>query len=929
MSLMTKINNIVLREVSAANVQAVRDIVNGPDFNLTMVEEAAMAGRSLCLWVQKADNYLQAFDQCKDTVFKIEALKAAVDENLNRIDFMVREMNTLQAALDEENEKQVEATKVVEEAKKEVAISEEKATKCKRLVQHLTVHFGVWEQSFAKLEDKSLIIGGNSVMAAASLEYLSILDKELRRQLKNQWQKILSMNAVKFSANFRLEKFVGTREELYNWRLAGLPESSLNLENALVMKMTSRPKLVFDPNDTCLEWLTKFGEKTKRTVLITSTKDKDQTRKVQNCLEKGGMLIVDFFDGEIVGFVASLLAKVVRESEGQKTIKIEDMMYNYDDNFDFILLTRDEKVIRMQEMQSKCCIINFALDTQGLQQSLTSLMSSVFHPELEQAHLAALESQLEKRAFMANNQDKILKRLILNSDEILLEDREYMGMLEKFSEASTQILKQAQKAEAAKKDDDEKSNQSFLGVLLVDCYLILERFAEWERLLKLSVKNYLSIVHRCILAAAIKKPDEITKDEVLGIIKNVFNAVAGGVTREIRLFMVVDLCVIILKLFSQFRQELWSYVINSNAKKIQVVKNDDLDLEFGDSLWKKLQNLRAMIPEIEMEHLPILIQTFKTAPTVGIEKAMKDALTKTVELSSLERLAMYVSFVPENFNLCLELFADDVLPGSRWQHISVADGMLLASNTQPLIFLPQGGTDFSALSEEIDEKVMAIPQLVYCSSTPWNKLETLLNKGTREGIPLVLTEFHLNKSLHEPICRYLRQLKDKESVEATFRVAILLPQDCRELPVELSDMAIKVLEQKDEEAGDSLPAVFGRLNPPSFQGTTLKLQNAALNSLLAFMSVRSRSLFGEQGFLSRVSLSDTDLDSIGDFYNELGSMKLPLSPDDLPVVEHISFTMFFGSIDNPVDLATIKWFWHQAFLNEQKSSLALRYSVDH
>jgi hypothetical protein len=919
MSLLTKINNIILREVSDSNSLALNDIVSSPDFTLNLVEESAIAGRNLCLWVQKSDRYLQAFAQCKETVLKLEGLRLRHEECQSKITFMNKEMDTLQASMNEENLKQVEAQIVVNEAKKELATSEERASRCKSLVQHLTLHFAIWEQSFSKLEDKSLIIGGNSVMAAASLEYLSILDKELRRQMKNQWQKILSMNGVKFSANFRLEKFVGNREELYNWRLAGLPESSLNLENALVLKMTSRPKLVFDPNDTCLDWLTKFGETSKRTVMITSAKDKDQTRKVQLCLERGGTLIIDFFDGTVVGLVASLLEKVVRESDGQKTIKIEDMMYNYDDAFDFVLLTRDEKVIKMQEMQTRCCIVNFALDTQGLQQSLSSLIASVFHPELEQAHLAALQTQLEKRAFLANNQDKILKRLILNSDELLLEDKDYMTMLEKFSEAATHLGKESQKQE--NKDDDERSAQNFLLILLVDCYLLLERFAEWERLLKLSVNNYLKIAHRCILAAGVTNVEELSKEDTLKIVKDVFNAVAGGVTREVRLFMLVDLCVITLKLFGQFRQDLWSYVINSNTKKSQ---KDDMDLEFGDSLWKKLQNLRAMIPEIEMEHLPILIQTFKTAPHVGIEQAMRDALTKTVELSSLERLAMYVSFVPENFNLCLELFTEDVLPGSRWKHTSVVDGMLLAASDQPLIYLPQGGSDFAALSNEIMEKLKSSSQVIYCTGTTWIKLVSLLDKGADEGTPVILTEFHLNKTLHEPICRYLRQLKGRDDIEPSFRVAIILPQDCRDLPVELSDMGIKVLEQKDEVAGDSLPAVFGRLNPDSFGGTTLKLQNAALNAILAFHSIRSRSLFGEQAFLSRIVLSDIDLDSLAALFNEMARLKLPLAGADLPVAEQSTLGMFFGSIDNPVDQAVVRWFWHQAFLGEQKSSIVLR-----
>lgn len=921
MGLIGRINSVVLREISEANIKILGDIVAAEDFSLDLIEESATAGRNMFLWIRKADAYLQSFQSCKDTVLKLERLQQRRADCETEIGLMANDLNKLQTTVDKQRQKETNAQEVVDQAKEELYQCTKRASRCKLLVQHLTLHFSIWEQAFAKFEDKSTIVSGNSILAAASLEYLSILDQDTRRSMKQRWQKILSSNGVKFSTNFRLEKFVGSREELYNWRLAGLPESSLNLENALVLKMNTRPKLVFDPNDTCIQWLKKYGETSKRTVSITSAKDKDQAIKVQGCLEKGGTLIIDFFDGAVVGLVASLLDQVVRETEGQKTIKIEDMWYNFDEGFDFILLTRDAKVIYLADMQKKCCIVNFALDSQGLQQSISSMLSSVFEPELEEAHLAALQSQLEKRAFLANNQDKILKKLILNTDEQLLEEEDYLKMLEKFSEAASQLGKETQNQAVV--EENQKSYQNYLLTLLVDCYLLLNRFAEWERLLKLSANYYLRIAHRCILSCGVSVKDDLNKNIILDIIRDVFNSVSSGVSKEIRLFMLVDLCVITLKMFGQFRQDLWNYIINANTNTKKSTK-DDLDLDLGDSLWKKLQNLRSMIPDIEMEHLPALIQTFKSASQVGVEKAMHDALSKTVELSSLERLAMYVSFVPENFNLCLELFAEDVLPGSRWKTTSFTDRLKMTSHDQPLIYLPVVSCDYAALTIEIRDKLGAAPQIIYCAASTLPKVLAVLNRAVFDGIPVIMTEFHLNPNLHEPVCRFLRELKERDYVESAFRLALILPQDFREIPVELSDMAVKLLELNDENTDDSLVSIFGKVKTTAFSGSTLKLQNTAINAMLAFHSLRTRSIFGDHAFLGKVTLSELDLQALASFLNEMGRMKLPLDAADLPVVEQTMLTMFFGCIDNPVDSAVVCWFWHQAFIQDQKNALTLR-----
>lgn len=924
MSLLTKITTVVLREVTEPNIKAINEMVSSADFTLDLIEESAASAKFLAIWCQKVDTYLQNYVICRDTVFKLEGLRVKLGEINIKMSMMEKEMDKIQAALGEEFQKQTLAQSDVDSAKGELEESAERAAQCKQLVQHLTLHFTIWEQSFKKLEDKSIIIGGNSILAASSLEYLSILDKELRRLTKNQWQKILSGNYVKFSTNFRIEKFVGNQLELYNWRLAGLPESGLNLENALVMKMTQRPKLVFDPNDTCLEWLKKYGVSSQREVSITSLKDKDQAKKLQICLEKGGLLIVDFFDGEVTGLVASLLEKIVRENEGQKTIKVEDMWYNFDEKFDFILLTRDATVMKIKEMQLQCCIINFSLDSVGLHQSLASLIASIFNPELEKQHLENLKSQLQKRAYLANNQDNILKRLILNSDEILLEDLEYQEMLEKFSETASFLGKEGTDKDKDKPEEEERSAQTYLLTLLVDCYLMLERFAEWEGLLKLSANSYLKIVERCIMRANIGKIENLTKEGNLVILRDVFNSVAGGVSREIRLFMAVDLCVIVLKLYSQFRQDLWTYIITSNSKKKERENTGDIELELADSLWKKLQNLRSMIPEIEMEQLPVLIQTFKQAPVIGVEEAMKDALSKTVELSSLERLAMYVSFIPENFNLCLEIFAEDVLPGSRWKSFSVVDGLELISYDQPIIFLPQGSCDYALLTENIKQRFNSNPFILHCGNSTWQKVSATLDRAANNGYIVVLSEFNLNKSLHESVCRYMREIKTRPRVNQDFRLAIILPPDNKNIPVELSNMSIKLLEQFDESTGDTLDAVYSQVDREALSQTSTKQQNMCLNTLLAFFAIKRRSFFGDQAFLGPLKPTELDLKALVDLLNEVGRLKLHSTASDLVFMEQATFTMFFGGVSNAVDDGVLKWFWHQGFIGEQKPAIVLR-----
>lgn len=924
MNYLNKINNCDLRQCSDANIAQINSIINQPDFIPDTVAESAQAAKEICGWCIKCDKYLQKLLTFKPSLERLEVIKIEYDSKRSILDSMQRELDAMNSIVSERVANRMIIRGEFDTIAAEHARTADKVKRVKSLTGYLSSHMAIWEANIQQLQDRASVTDGNSILSAACVEYLAGFGKEDRALLKQKWQKNLSSRGIKFTPNFELDKFLGVEAEVYSWRLSGLPDSSLNLENALVLKHNKKAKIVYDPNDTCLNWLRQMSLKKQKSLQVSSLTDPQLSHKLQSSLEQGQLLVLDFFNGKPSGVVTSLLNKVIRDTEGQKTIRVEEMWYSFDDNFELILLTRDHKVISLPWIQSSCCLVQFCLDNSGLHETLKTMLSRIFDEDAERQQLAALDERLKKKAFVAESQDKILRRLILNSDEVVLEDADYLAMLQKYAEFSSAIDTQS----ASKKDESEvaeKTAADGMLHLLVELYSMTDRFSVWSESLKVSANSYLKIVEKCVNKLAVKAIGDIDRDSVLIVVRDVFNLIAAGVNNEVRLFMLIDLCVMILKQYNQFRQDLWSYIITPYSSKRTTASND-LDIDLGNSVWQKLQNLRTMVPGIELDHLPVLIQVFKQVATIGLEAAITEALSKTVSLTSLERLAMYVSFMPENFNLCLEIFAEDVLPGSSKQANNSLMGILeKASHDQPVMYMSEATFDYTEMVSAITSKFGSKVVLLFSGNSEWEQVKASLDKASTLGNVLILSEFNLNNDLHEPISRYMRELNSRlKKCKPTFRLVLTMPPDMSSMNVELLSMSLKLFTSSDAAKADSIAPYYKQLDIESYIRGGITLQNIALNAVLAFYALAHRSSFGKDGFFSPVTLTDLDFRSLAAALNAIARQRLTITQVDIALIGRQLFSIVFSDLSNVIDEATVEWFWQQVFVVSTKQSLQLR-----
>ena len=81
---------------------------------------------------------------------------------------------------------------------------------------------------------------GNVLLSSAFLTYIGFFDHLYRKSLMINWKTILESEGLKFRQNLELIEFLSTPIEKHQWKICGLPQDELCIENAIILSHFER-----------------------------------------------------------------------------------------------------------------------------------------------------------------------------------------------------------------------------------------------------------------------------------------------------------------------------------------------------------------------------------------------------------------------------------------------------------------------------------------------------------------------------------------------------------------------------------------------------------------------------------------------------------------------------------------------------------------
>lgn len=131
----------------------------------------------------------------------------------------------------------------------EIKKSSAKVERCRNIYEGLAGERVRWSESVKKHEGSNNKIVGDCILGASFLTYQGFFDKKIRDWLSEEIKRILKSNALNYNDKAEdIITFLNSTEDRLFFKKCELPDDTLLIENATILKSFNRQPMIIDPN---------------------------------------------------------------------------------------------------------------------------------------------------------------------------------------------------------------------------------------------------------------------------------------------------------------------------------------------------------------------------------------------------------------------------------------------------------------------------------------------------------------------------------------------------------------------------------------------------------------------------------------------------------------------------------------------------------
>ncbi|KAA0200993.1 hypothetical protein HAZT_HAZT001590 [Hyalella azteca] len=415
------------------------------------------------------------FEVIKIVAPKKEALEAANQElaiQNSRLEEKRKELREVTDKLQSLNDEFTKKQKEKKDLEDSIVKCEEKRDRASRITGGLGGERDRWSAAAAELSVSLENILGDSLLAAAVLEYLAPFTVEYRHvstcgtlhcstveyrhESLERWRNDCVSLAISYSPVFCLQRLLADPVEVRSWHLSGLPVDKYSVDNAIIATSSPRWPLIIDPQGEAVRFINSLGTP-KDEVNPSEGLEADQDDGLNMKSDIEARQNQGNFDAEVSSEVATparsarpvqvivcqatdstmvdkleaalrdgatLLLENVTDSIDPvlvEHVRIGDAVVEFNSHFRLFMTTRLSSPDIPPHVAHKVSLLNFSTTELGLESQLLGLVVGEEKPQLEYRRNQLLLETAKNRRDLQETQDEIL-RVLSTAGKNLLED---------------------------------------------------------------------------------------------------------------------------------------------------------------------------------------------------------------------------------------------------------------------------------------------------------------------------------------------------------------------------------------------------------------------------------------------------------------------------------------------------------------------------
>ena len=461
-----------------------------------VVQKVSRAGLGLCLWVRAMDVY-------SDVAKEVGPKKARLEEMNAQLATTTAALNEKQSQLAAVMEKVAVLQKTCDDTLSEKnRLQQESDTTAKRLVRAEKLTNGLnsegerWKANIISLAEEKINLIGDCFLSCACISYYGAFTGDYREALVSEWLEKAGEFAIPASAKFSLSSTLGDPVQIREWQNEGLPTDPVSVNNGILVDRCRRWPLMIDPQMQANQWLRKKEE--KNGVIITTMRDINLLRALENCIRLGKPLLLEDLSEQIEPALEPVLQKAIFKQGNRMLIRLGDSDVDYDPAFKLYMTTKMPNPHYLPEVCIKVTLINFTVTMQGLEDQLLGDVVKAERPDIEQKKVQLLLQMADDKKQLAMLEAKILQ-MLSESEGNILDDEVLINTLSESKMTSIAIGERVAEAEVTEAEiNDARSRYLPVATRGTIIYFVIADLAGLDPMYQYSLAYYKKLFGRCI-----------------------------------------------------------------------------------------------------------------------------------------------------------------------------------------------------------------------------------------------------------------------------------------------------------------------------------------------------------------------------------------------------------------------------------------------
>ncbi|XP_071452908.1 dynein axonemal heavy chain 1-like [Hetaerina americana] len=590
-------------------IKNLKPYIEDPQFLPEKIITVSKACTSLCQWVHAIYKY---YFVLKVVIPKKNALNEALIELAEKEKILEAARARMKAVLDRLHElkKQLaECESKKSELQRKTQLCIDRLERANHLLESLADERTRWSQYIVDIEKGMTNVIGDTLIAGASVAYLTPFTDQYRKDLLRDWMEYLSnchlqnvtktneiaidseVSPVPHSNDCSPIAVLGDAILIRKWHLEGLPRDNVSTESAVLLSNSSRWTLFIDPQGQANYWIRHMQRDNQLVVLKLS--DRSLLRSLESAIRMGNTVLLENVGEELDPGLDPLLLRQAFPLAGGLAMKLGDSVIPYNDSFKLFITTKLPNPHYTPEVACKVLIVNFALSPSGLTDQLLTLTVLEERPDLEEARSALIMSNAQMRRELKELEDRIL-HLLSTSQGSPIDDLDLIATLDASKTKSNEIKI---KLEATKvtQEDIENTRQGYIPLavraqILFFCVVDLSAI---DPMYQYSLEWYITI-----MIASIRQGEksEITEERVDSINQmftfNLYSNVCRSLFEQHKLLFAFLLCIRILMDAGKVNPQEWNTFLVTGVPSKELPNPAEEWLSVRS--WREIQCLNTL-----------------------------------------------------------------------------------------------------------------------------------------------------------------------------------------------------------------------------------------------------------------------------------------------------------------------------------------------